>query len=109
MLIIIPNWNPFRIANEKTTFADAFEMADQVLCSGIACFTTLWSRRGSINLDFVDVCWIMGEMGTAMTAAKRRGTPRTSRRRRGDRRPAVQRCLTGRSPGPPDSITGGRI
>ena len=46
-LIIIPNQNLFRIANEKTTFVDAFAMADQVLCSGMPASRTLWSRRGS--------------------------------------------------------------
>jgi cell division protein FtsZ len=68
-LIIIPNQNLFRIANEKTTFADAFAMADQVLCSGIACITDLMVKEGLVNLDFADVCSIMSEMGTAMMGA----------------------------------------
>ncbi len=65
-LIIIPNQNLFRVANEKTTFADAFAMADQVLCSGVACITDLIVKEGLVNLDFADVCAIMSEMGTAM-------------------------------------------
>jgi cell division protein FtsZ len=65
-LIIIPNQNLFRVANERTTFADAFAMADQVLCSGVACITDLIVKEGLVNLDFADVCAIMSEMGTAM-------------------------------------------
>ena len=65
-LIIIPNQNLFRVANEKTTFVDAFVMADQVLCSGISCITDLMVKEGLVNLDFADVCAIMSEMGTAM-------------------------------------------
>ena len=65
-LIVIPNQNLFRVANEKTTFADAFAMADQVLYSGVACITDLMVKEGLINLDFADVRSIMGEMGTAM-------------------------------------------
>ena len=68
-LIVIPNQNLFRVANEKTTFADAFMMADQVLCSGISCITDLMVKEGLINLDFADVCSIMSEMGTAMIGA----------------------------------------
>ena len=68
-LIIIPNQNLFRVANEKTTFADAFAMADQVLCSGISCITDLMVKEGLVNLDFADVCSIMSEMGTAMIGA----------------------------------------
>jgi cell division protein FtsZ len=65
-LIIIPNQNLFRVANEKTTFADAFAMADQVLYSGVACITDLMVKEGLINLDFADVRSIMNEMGKAM-------------------------------------------
>ncbi len=65
-LIIIPNQNLFRIATEKTTFADAFAMADQVLYSGVACITDLMVKEGLINLDFADVRAIMREMGKAM-------------------------------------------
>src|SRR5918911_1035853 len=54
-LIVIPNQNLFRVANEKTTFADAFAMADQVLYSGVACITDLMVKEGLINLDFADV------------------------------------------------------
>ena len=65
-LIVIPNQNLFRIANEKTTFADAFAMADQVLYSGVACITDLMVKEGLINLDFADVRSVMREMGKAM-------------------------------------------
>ena len=65
-LIVIPNQNLFRVANEKTTFADAFAMADQVLYSGVACITDLMVKEGLINLDFADVRAIMREMGKAM-------------------------------------------
>src|ERR1700689_1530537 len=65
-LLIIPNQNLFRVANEKTTFADAFAMADQVLYSGVACITDLMVKEGLINLDFADVRSIMREMGKAM-------------------------------------------
>ena len=68
-LIIIPNQNLFRVVNERTTFADAFGMADQVLCSGISCITDLMVKEGLVNLDFADVCSIMSEMGTAMIGA----------------------------------------
>ena len=65
-LIVIPNQNLFRIANDKTTFADAFAMADQVLYSGVACITDLMVKEGLINLDFADVRSVMREMGRAM-------------------------------------------
>ena len=65
-LIVIPNQNLFRVANEKTTFADAFSMADQVLYSGVACITDLMVKEGLINLDFADVRSIMRGMGKAM-------------------------------------------
>jgi cell division protein FtsZ len=65
-LIVIPNQNLFRVANEKTTFADAFAMADQVLYSGVACITDLMVKEGLINLDFADVRTVMREMGKAM-------------------------------------------
>jgi len=65
-LIVIPNQNLFRIANEKTTFADAFAMADQVLYSGVASVTDLMVKEGLINLDFADVRSIMRGMGKAM-------------------------------------------
>ncbi|MEM7300151.1 MAG: cell division protein FtsZ [Pseudomonadota bacterium] len=65
-LIVIPNQNLFRVANDKTTFADAFGMADQVLYSGVACITDLMVKEGLINLDFADVRSVMREMGKAM-------------------------------------------
>jgi cell division protein FtsZ len=65
-LIVIPNQNLFRVANEKTTFAAAFAMADQVLYSGVASITELMTKDGLINLDFADVRAIMSEMGKAM-------------------------------------------
>jgi cell division protein FtsZ len=65
-LLVIPNQNLFRVANEKTTFADAFAMADQVLYSGVACITDLMVKEGLINLDFADVRVVMREMGKAM-------------------------------------------
>src|SRR5689334_20579305 len=65
-LIVIPNQNLFRVANEKTTFAAAFAMADQVLYSGVASITELMTKEGLINLDFADVRAIMSEMGKAM-------------------------------------------
>ena len=65
-LIVIPNQNLFRVANEKTTFADAFAMADEVLYSGVACITDLMVKEGLINLDFADVRSVMREMGKAM-------------------------------------------
>ncbi len=65
-LIVIPNQNLFRVANEKTTFAEAFILADQVLYSGIACIVDLIVKEGLINLDFADVRTVMSDMGTAM-------------------------------------------
>ncbi len=65
-LIVIPNQNLFRVANEKTTFADAFKMADDVLYSGVRGVTDLMVMPGLINLDFADVRSVMMEMGKAM-------------------------------------------
>ncbi|RDD61297.1 cell division protein FtsZ [Ferruginivarius sediminum] len=65
-LIIIPNQNLFRVANEKTTFADAFRMADEVLYSGVRGVTDLVVKPGLINLDFADIRSVMTEMGKAM-------------------------------------------
>ena len=65
-LLIIPNQNLFRVANEKTTFAGAFALADQVLYSGVACISDLIVKEGLINLDFADVLSIMREKGKAM-------------------------------------------
>jgi len=65
-LIIIPNQNLFRVANERTTFADAFKMADDVLYSGVRGVTDLMVMPGLINLDFADIRAVMSEMGKAM-------------------------------------------
>jgi cell division protein FtsZ len=65
-LIVIPNQNLFRIANEKTTFAEAFKMADHVLYSGVRGVTDLIVMPGLINLDFADIRAVMSEMGKAM-------------------------------------------
>jgi cell division protein FtsZ len=65
-LLVIPNQNLFRVATEKTTFADAFALADQVLHSGVACITDLMVKEGLINLDFADVKAVMAGMGKAM-------------------------------------------
>ncbi|MGY6634458.1 MAG: cell division protein FtsZ, partial [Alkalilacustris sp.] len=65
-LIIIPNQNLFRLANEKTTFTEAFALADDVLYQGVKGVTDLMVRPGLINLDFADVRAVMDEMGKAM-------------------------------------------
>jgi cell division protein FtsZ len=65
-MIVIPNQNLFRIANEKTTFIDAFQRADEVLKSGVSCITDLMVKEGLINLDFADVRVVMQNMGTAL-------------------------------------------
>jgi cell division protein FtsZ len=65
-LIIIPNQNLFRVANEKTTFTEAFSMADDVLYQGVKGVTDLMVRPGLINLDFADIRSVMDEMGKAM-------------------------------------------
>ena len=65
-LLIIPNQNLFSIANERTTFQEAFALADQVLHSGVRGITDLMVMPGLINLDFNDVRTVMSEMGKAM-------------------------------------------
>lgn len=65
-LIVIPNQNLFRVANEKTTFAEAFRMADEVLHSGVRGVTDLMVKPGLVNLDFADIRAVMSEMGKAM-------------------------------------------
>ncbi len=65
-LIIIPNQNLFRLANENTTFSEAFALADDVLYQGVKGVTDLMVRPGLINLDFADVRAVMDEMGKAM-------------------------------------------
>jgi cell division protein FtsZ len=92
-LIVIPNQNLFRIANERTTFADAFKMADQVLHSGVRGVTDLMVMPGLINLDFADVRTVMSEMGKAMmgTGEADRRRPRADGRRGRDLQPAAGR------------------
>jgi cell division protein FtsZ len=65
-LIVIPNQNLFRIANERTTFAEAFKMADNVLYMGVRGVTDLMVNPGMVNLDFADIRTVMAEMGKAM-------------------------------------------
>ncbi|RFB76687.1 cell division protein FtsZ [Methylovirgula sp. 4M-Z18] len=65
-VIVIPNQNLFRVADAKTTFADAFAMADRVLYEGVGCITDLIVKEGLINLDFADVRSVMRDMGRAM-------------------------------------------
>ena len=65
-LIVIPNQNLFKIANEKTTFSEAFKMADDVLYQGVCGITNLITDPGMINLDFADIKTVMGNMGKAM-------------------------------------------
>jgi cell division protein FtsZ len=65
-LIVIPNQNLFRVANERTTFAQAFSMADEVLHSGVRGITDLIVMPGLINRDFADIRTVMSEMGKAM-------------------------------------------
>jgi cell division protein FtsZ len=75
-MIVIPNQNLFRIANERTTFADAFVLADQVLYSGIACIVDLIMKEGLINLDLADVRTVLSGMGTAMMGTGEAGGER---------------------------------
>jgi len=65
-LLVIPNQNLFRVANDRTTFAEAFVLADQVLYSGIACIVDLIIKDGLINLDLADVRTVLSGMGPAM-------------------------------------------
>src|SRR5262245_48057837 len=65
-LLVIPNENLFRVATNRTTFAEAFVVADQVLYSGIACLVDLVVQEGLINLDLADVKTVLGGMGAAM-------------------------------------------
>ncbi len=75
-LLIIPNQNLFRVANEKTTFTDAFAMADDVLRAGVSCITDLMVKEGLINLDFADVRTIMAGRGRAMMGTGESGGDR---------------------------------
>ena len=84
-LIVIPNQNLFRIANDRTTFAEAFKMADDVLHAGVRGVTDLMVMPGLINLDFADIRTVMGEMGKAMMGTgeaegERRATGRSRSR-----------------------------
>ena len=104
-LIVIPNQNLFRIANEKTTFADAFKMADEVLHSGVRGVTDLIVMPGLINLDFADIRTVMSEMGKAMmgTGEADRARGGRSRARRGrDLQPPAGRGLAEGCPGHAD-------
>jgi cell division protein FtsZ len=83
-LLVIPNQNLFRVATDRTTFAEAFVLADQVLYSGIACIVDLIVKEGLINLDLADVRTVLSGMGTAMMG-----------HRRGGRRAAGDRCGRG--------------
>ncbi len=86
-LIVIPNQNLFRVAVMKTTFSEAFAMADQVLHDGISCITDVMVKEGIINLDFADVNLIMRASGAAMM-----GTGEASGENRG--REAAEAAVT---------------
>ena len=94
-LLIIPNQNLFRVANEKTTFTDAFSMADDVLRGGVACITDLMVKEGLINLDFADVRTIMAGMGKAMMGTGEFEWRQTRHRGRRGRhlQSAARRCV----------------
>ncbi len=91
-LIVIPNQNLFRIANERTTFAEAFVLADQVLYSGVACIVELVLKEGLINLDFADVRDRHERHGHGDDGNRRsdRRAARSSRCRRGSRQSATR-------------------
>jgi len=108
-LLVIPNQNLFRIATDRTTFAEAFVLADQVLYSGIACIVDLIVKEGLINLDLADVKTVLSGMGTAMMG--------TGEVRGGDREPVAGRHVAQRRQEPaavhhrrtrPDAVGGGR-
>ena len=103
-LIVIPNQNLFRIANEKTTFADAFQKADDVLKSGVSCITDLMVKEGLINLDFADVRVVMQSMGTAlMGTGEAEGEQRALRAAEiGDLQSAARRSVDARRQGSAD-------
>ncbi len=118
-LIVIPNQNLFRVANEKTTFAEAFVLADQVLYSGVACIVDLIIKEGLINLDFADVRTVMSGMGSAVmgTGEASGERPRLDRRRGGHRQSAARRRVAERRQRAaavdhrrprPDALRGGR-
>lgn len=68
-LLVIPNQNLFRVANDQTTFADAFRMADEILYTGVRSISDLMTRPGLVNLDFADVRSLMTMAGKAMLGA----------------------------------------
>ena len=92
-LIVIPNQNLFRVANEKTTFAEAFVLADQVLYSGVACIVDLIIKEGLINLDFADVRTVMSGMGSAVMGTGEASGEQRAHRSRPRRRSPI-RCST---------------
>ena len=92
-LIVIPNQNLFRVANERTTFAEAFAMADQVLHSGVRSITDLMVLPGLINLDFADVRTVMSRDGQGDDGHRRR-RPASDRALRPPRTPSRIRCST---------------
>ena len=100
-LIIIPNQNLFRLANENTTFTEAFALADDVLYQGVKGVTDLMVRPGLINLDFADVRAVMDEMGKAMmgTGEADGEKPRHSSRRESHCKSASGRNFAGRREG----------
>jgi cell division protein FtsZ len=65
-IIVIPNQNLFKIANEQTTFEESFNLSNNVLMHGVQSITDLMVRPGLINLDFADVETVMASMGKAM-------------------------------------------
>ena len=103
-LIVIPNQNLFRMANERTTWRDAFKMADQVLYMGVRGVTDLMMVHGLVNLDFADIRTVMAEMGKAMMGTgEAEGENRAIRRGRGgDQQPAAGRYQHVRRPRPAD-------
>ncbi len=109
-VIVIPNQNLFRIADAKTTFADAFVIADRVLYSGVGCITDLIVKEGLINLDFADVKSVMKGMGRAMMGTgEATGDGRALHGgRSGDRQPAARaKCRCSGAKGVLISISGG--
>ncbi len=100
-LLVIPNQNLFRVATDRTTFAEAFVLADQVLYSGVACIVDLIVKEGLINLDLADVQHRLERDGHRHDG-DRRGIGRAARDRRRPRKPSSIRCSTtsrSRAPG----------
>ena len=108
-LIVIPNQNLFRVANDRTTFAQAFAMADEVLHAGVRGVTDLIVMPGLINLDFADIKSVIsrdGQGDDGHRRGRRRG-PRHARRRHGDLQSAARRCTMKGARGVLINITGG--